>query len=239
MSTVPPVTIPVESNTSHIVSLDEEENKESYEVKLNPINIEDEKNVSTILLVSSEGNKYPVRRDWAVISDLISTTLQGDKDAEEIPLGISSSLLKVIIEFMNYKQGYDRVKKNEDESSDDDDEEDEKKEYDYLKVLTHPLMKTLKDSCKDKRDADLVEKVSWVEPELRKVEGQFNPDLMSLITACDKLSLKSLLNVACAKVALTVKGKHPDEIRSILRASKAPDSSSASSSSTSVSSSTE
>ncbi len=233
------------SVTKDVVSLDEEDivdEKKVDEKKVDEKKVDEKKDDSKedvediIHLISSVGYKIPVIRKYAYISNFIKTSLETNNEKEIPLLGCDTKILGFIVEFMNHKKGNDHALKKVDEDSsddDDDEEEGEKKPYNYKKVVVVPLKSTLKESCKDPWDAELIERISYVDPKCRIVENQMNPDLYKVIQTCDKIDLQSLLIVACARVSLAIKGKSPDEIKKIVTLSKDDSSSSSSSSSSS------
>ncbi len=63
----------------------------------------DKKQEDTILLVSKEGDKIPLKRTAAGMSKLLSDSLQNEKDVKEISMEhIESVTLKRIVDYMEY-----------------------------------------------------------------------------------------------------------------------------------------
>merc|ERR1719424_2431907 len=73
-------------------------------------------------------------------------------------------------------------------------------------IIEKPLRsKFMKDVCKDKWDADYIDKI-----------GENRQQLYDLILAANYMDIKSLLHLGCAKVASLIKGQPLDKIKEIL-----------------------
>lgn len=58
-----------------------------------------------ITLISKEGQRFTVSRQALMASELCKTTLEGDKDANEIPLyHIEGTVVQKVIDYLKYHQ---------------------------------------------------------------------------------------------------------------------------------------
>merc|ERR1719361_3182278 len=65
--------------------------------------LDDEPMVQNLSLKSRDGDVFDVKRDIAMMSELVKTMWEGDKDETEIPLpNVKSLVLKKVIEYMTY-----------------------------------------------------------------------------------------------------------------------------------------
>jgi hypothetical protein len=65
----------------------------------------DEVKVSSLTLVSRTGDTFVIDRRCAVLSGLIKTTVEEVKDSDEIPLDVSTPVLKLFVDYLNHHQG--------------------------------------------------------------------------------------------------------------------------------------
>ena len=129
-------------------------------------------------------------------SELCKTTLEGDKDANEIPLyHIEGVIVQKVIDYLTY----------------------------HLKIPPRKIEKPLVSSnMRDLVDAWDVSFIEAGEPTVF-VGPNATPTppsaaaqelLFKLLLAANYLNIKSLLQLTCAKVASLIKGKIPNQIRS-------------------------
>ncbi|MDD4931388.1 MAG: hypothetical protein PHG66_04575 [Candidatus Colwellbacteria bacterium] len=113
-----------EKLSNRIASLDIDENKEMKHEFIN--------------LKSKDGKIFRVPRGNANISDLVFAAIEGEPDAEEVPLpSVKADVLTHIVEYMNKKKG------------------------DKTVVVVKPLKVTMEDSCPGgKWDAEFINKVA-------------------------------------------------------------------------------
>ena len=96
----PPLSLD-ESENSLISPLLHFESSETFESSVNlETNVEKD-----IILVCNDGGKINVEKSIVVISDFINTILGNDKKCREIPIPLSSGIVKIIIEYMIKKKG--------------------------------------------------------------------------------------------------------------------------------------
>jgi S-phase kinase-associated protein 1 len=77
------------NDTNHIISLDDSDNSTN--------------NVEMLKLISNENEIILVEKDIAILSELIKTMHEGDKEEKEIPLpNVKSSILKKVILYLKY-----------------------------------------------------------------------------------------------------------------------------------------
>lgn len=100
------------SNLSNIKSLDIEDVEKDKEKMIN--------------IKSKDDVLFNISLSNAIISKLIEVMTTGDKDETEIPIvGIHSDVLKIVVDYMNKKKGFDTI------------------------VVSKPLLSSLSDSCSD------------------------------------------------------------------------------------------
>eukprot|EP01083_Nonionella_stella_P020174 55930_1 len=65
--------------------------------------LDDDNDESKLSLKSAEGDLFPVRRNVSMMSELVKTMWEGDKEETEIPLpNVKSAILTKVIEYMRY-----------------------------------------------------------------------------------------------------------------------------------------
>jgi len=155
----------------------------------------EEKKESPLFLVSKDGDKFIVPRRIANQTKLISTALENDEKVTEIPIpGISSSILKLVIEFLEIRDTWVQQKGSE------------------PKKIDKPLRsKSMKDVVDNKEEADYIDRI-----------GNNRQQLYDLILAANYIDIDSLLHLGCAKVASLIKGEPIEKIKDILSVQPTP-----------------
>lgn len=137
-----------------------------------------ERESANIILTSKQGVSFKVSRKDACISDLVKTAIEGDKEATEIPVNISSEMLGFVVEYMNLKKGATEV------------------------VVSKPLKPTLEDSC--------TKEGRWEAEFVNRVASEKKGNRDELVLVANYMAINSLLHIACARVAIVLKGKSKD-----------------------------
>lgn len=134
-------------------------------------------------LVSKDKKEFTVDRNCAMISALVKTSLDTDTSATEVPVpGVDSKCMAEIVAYMKHHNGVDPD------------------------IIEKPLRsKVLKDICKDKWDADFIDRI-----------GEDRQHLYDMILAANYMDIRSLLHLGCAKVASLLKGQPLEQIKEIL-----------------------
>lgn len=161
-----------------------QDQKEPREVKTRSLDEDDELD-RKINLVSSDGHTFPVNIKYAKISVFVTSALEDDDEAIDIPvLSVDKETLALVVEFMNHHEGT----------------EPERPE----KPLRHKEMSQV---CNDPWDAEFID----------RVDQQYGrQQLYNVILAANYMDIKSLLHIACAKVASLIKGQPLEKIKVIL-----------------------
>lgn len=134
-------------------------------------------------LTSMDGKEFLLEKKSAYISKLVKTSVETDASATEVPIpSAKADILELVVEYMNHHKGEEPP------------------------VIEKPLRsKVMKDVCKDKWDADFIDKI-----------GDNRQQLYDLILAANYMDIKSLLHLGCAKVASLIKGQPLEKIKDIL-----------------------
>jgi len=134
-------------------------------------------------LISKDSKDFVVEKKYAFISTLVKTSLDTDANATEVPMpGVKADILAKVVEYMNHHKGVEPP------------------------IIEKPLRsKVMADVCKDKWDADFIDKI-----------GENRQQLYDLILAANYMDVKSLLHLGCAKVASLIKGQPLEKIKDIL-----------------------
>jgi len=126
--------------------------------------------------VSQEDEKFLVNKRIALLSELVKTMAEGDKEEKEIPLpNVKSAVLRKVIVFLEYHS-------------------------------TTPS----KEIEKPIKSANMKEVVSEWDADFVDVDHDM---LFELVLAANYMDIKSLLDLACAKIASMIKGRTPEQIR--------------------------
>jgi S-phase kinase-associated protein 1 len=137
---------------------------------------------SAVKLVSKDNVALEVERKSALISNLVKTSLDSDPNAAELPLQVTGSVLRLVVEYMNHHKGREP------------------------ELIEKPLRSRLmRDVVKDQWDAEFIDRV-----------GANKRLLYDLVLAANYLDVRSLLHLACAKVASFIKGQPLDKVKEIL-----------------------
>jgi len=144
----------------------------------------------SLKLTAQDGQEYELDRKAAFISKLVKTSVETDSTASEVPIpSAKSNILEKIVEYMRHHNG------------------------DEPPIIEKPLRsKIMKDVCKDKWDADFIDKI-----------GENRQELYDLILAANYMDIKSLLHLGCAKVASLIKGQPLEKIKDILAVNQKED----------------
>lgn len=91
----------------------------------------------TITLQAKGGETFEVERAFALISNLIQTSLESDPDAEQVPIpGVDGPILTMVVEYMNHHKGKEP------------------------ELIPKPLRsKIMKEVCKDEWDAIYIDSI--------------------------------------------------------------------------------
>ncbi|KAG7390985.1 suppressor of kinetochore protein mutant [Phytophthora pseudosyringae] len=140
-------------------------------------------------LVSMDGDSFEVSRSVAAMSELVKTLISDDADddeVQEIPLpNVKSPVLSKVIEFCSHHHNSPM------------------REIEKVGSMAGCIREPLK-------SADMHDVVSDWDANFVDIEQEI---LFELILAANYMDIKSLLDLACAKVASMIKGKTPQEIR--------------------------
>jgi len=160
-----------------------------------------EESPQTIILISKEGRRLPVARAALMQSELCKTTLEGDKDASEIPLyHIEGSIVQKVIDYLTYHQ---KVPPRQ---------------------IEKPLPSSNMRDLVDKWDVEFIEGSANGDVSTNGHSNDLTPPapssahqefLFKLLLAANYLNIKSLLTLTCAKLASLIKGRTPTQIRTI------------------------
>jgi len=85
-----------------------------------------------------------------------------------------------------------------------------------VEYLKHYAMSNPSEIKKPIQSSEMIENVDEWDADFIDRVGQSKDNLFRLILAANYMDIRDLLNLACAKVASMIKGKSPDEIRTIL-----------------------
>lgn len=90
-----------------------------------------------IKLISKDKKEYVLDRKYASVSNLVKTTLETDKSADEVPIpGVSGAILEEVVSYMNRHKGTEPP------------------------IVEKPLRsKAMKDVCKEPLDADFIDRI--------------------------------------------------------------------------------
>ena len=98
--------------------------------------LDEDSDTTKIALKSKDGETFEVNRKSVSISGLISTALDNDKNATEIPVDLRGDVLRSIVEYMEFHEGTEAP------------------------IIEKPLKsKVMKEVCKDGRDAIFIDKI--------------------------------------------------------------------------------
>lgn len=169
----------------------------SLEVKDNVVSLDDNEEMKdvSLFLVSKEGEKLNVSQRVAKRAKLVSTALENDDKATEIPTpGISTPILKLVIEYLEIWDNWILVKGSEPEE------------------IKRPLRsKNMKDVVANVIEAEFIDRI-----------GNNRQELYDLILAANYIDMNSLLHLGCAKVASLIKGEPLEKIKDILAVQPGP-----------------
>lgn len=114
------------------------------EVKEAVFSLDEDVGSEVIKLTSIDGVSFEVTKKEAIISQLMSTSLESDITATEIPIpSMNGKILKFIVEYMKYHNGVPG------------------------EIIEKPLKsKIMKENCKDPWDADYIDRIALVKEEL-------------------------------------------------------------------------
>jgi len=134
-------------------------------------------------ITSKDKLEYTVTKKNIMVSKLIKTSIENDTETTEVPIpGVLGDILKLVIDYCNHHEGVEPP------------------------IIEKPLRsKIMKDVCKDKWDAEFIDKI-----------GENRQTLYDLILAANYMDIKSLLHLGCAKVASLIKGQPLEKIKDIL-----------------------
>jgi len=134
-------------------------------------------------ITSKDKLEYTVTKKNIMVSKLIKTSIENDQETTEVPIpGVVGEILKLVIDYCNHHKGVEPP------------------------IIEKPLRsKIMKDVCKDKWDAEFIDKI-----------GENRQTLYDLILAANYMDIKSLLHLGCAKVASLIKGQPLEKIKDIL-----------------------
>jgi len=141
-------------------------------------------------LTSKDGKEFTLPKNFAMISKLVKTSTDTDAAASEVPIpSAMGDILELIVEYMGRHRGVEPP------------------------IIEKPLRsKIMKDVCKDKWDADFIDRI-----------GDNRQQLYDLILAANYMDIKSLLHLGCAKVASLIKGQPLEKIKDILAVNQKDD----------------
>jgi S-phase kinase-associated protein 1 len=186
--------------SSAVLSLDADEN---------PL-LADTSSPQTITLISKEGKRYSVSRQALMQSELCKTTLEGDKDATEIPLyHIEGPIVAKVIEYLSYHQKVPPRKIDKPLLSNNLKDIADRWDVNFLDGGESAAL-AQRDPYVAASNAGLAVAQQPPPPSAAAQEMLFK-----LLLAANYLNIKSLLSLTCAKVASLMKGKTPDQIRTI------------------------
>ena len=71
-----------------------------------PAGLDDDQGDRALTIKSKDGQTFSVPRKHALISNLITTSLEQDASAEEVPIpGVKADVLKLVVEYMEHHKG--------------------------------------------------------------------------------------------------------------------------------------
>lgn len=218
---------------SAILSLDADENPNAIDNAVPQM----------ITLISKEGRRLPVSRQALMASELCKTTLEGDRDAAEIPLyHIEGVIVQKVIDYLTYHlkvrarthgHAHARVGRARRRSG---------LSHDSLltppfdhhsppmmllparqippRKIEKPLVSNDMKDLVDKWDVTFIESgepavASPVTGAPAAPSAAAQETLFKLLLAANYLNIKSLLQLAGAKVASLMKDQSPDQVRSV------------------------
>lgn len=134
-------------------------------------------------ITSKDKKEFTVTKKNIMVSKLIKTSIENDQETTEVPIpGVVGEILKLVIDYCNHHKGIEPP------------------------IIEKPLRsKIMKDVCKDKWDAEFIDRI-----------GENRQTLYDLILAANYMDIKSLLHLGCAKVASLIKGQPLEKIKDIL-----------------------
>lgn len=133
-----------------------------------------------ITLISKQGERFNIAKESLMMSELCKTTLEGDKQATEIPLSyIDSDIVIRIIDYLTYHNTIPPRR--------------------IVKPITSNNIRDLV----DRYDSTFIDTTL--------------ENIFKLMLASNYLNIKPLLHLCCTKIATLMKGKTPDQLRSIFQ----------------------
>jgi hypothetical protein len=156
-----------------------------------PFSLDEATGSEMVTLITKDNKRFQVSKKNALISKLLSATIEGDPTVTEIPTPqVSSTSMEHIIRYMNEHAGVE------------------------AKIIPKPLVsKKMADNCTDYPwDAAFVDGIGGTES-----SSPQNRELMyQLILDANFLDIKALLHLFCAKVGTWIKGAPLEKIKDIL-----------------------
>lgn len=147
------------------------------------LGLDEDESKSDFVLISKESKQFRVNKAHVKISKLIQTTVEQDPTATEVNIfAVDNATMELIVSYAEHHKGTEPP------------------------VIDKPLRsRIMADVCKDKWDAEFIDKV-----------GQNLQCLYDLILAANYMDIKALLHLGCAKVASLIKGQPLERIKDIL-----------------------
>jgi len=151
------------------------------EEKVDGLSLDDDN--ETLKLIAMDGVEFELKKSHAIISKLVKTSIDSDASATEVPIpSAKGDILALVVEYMDHHKGSEPM------------------------IIEKPLRsKIMKDVCKDRHDADWIDRI-----------GANRQQLYALILAANYMDIKSLLHLGCAKVASLIKGLPLEKIKDVL-----------------------
>ena len=149
-----------------------------------------------VTLVSSDAHEFQVEEEVATMSKTIESLIADVGTKETIPLpNVSGKILAKVLEFMKFHVTSEKERK--------------KIEKEREKI----------EKSEEKIQESITAAIARVETSMRSFDEEFikvdQSTQFDLLLAANYLNIKSLLNLLCDVVAAKIRGKSPEEIRTI------------------------
>lgn len=106
--------------------------------------LDDQDSERMVKMTSKDGKKYDIKYQYALISSLVKTGTESDKNDNDVPIpGVTSNILEEIIKYMEHHKGTEPA------------------------IVEKPLRsKQMKDVCKESWDAEFIDKIGETRQQL-------------------------------------------------------------------------